>query len=679
MKKYIFKPIFFRHNAVAVLLGLATFLSFLLSCSALLHATEPAALNKLSIEQLMDLEVDTVYGASRYDQKVTDAPSSISIVTSDEIKKYGYRTLADILKSVRGFFITNDRNYSYVGVRGFGRPGDYNSRILVQIDGHRINDNVYDQVLIGEEFILDVDLIDRVEIIRGPSSSLYGSNAFFAVINIVTRRGRDVGKPEASGSAGSLQTYKGRITYGNFFDGGPEVIVSGSGLDSKGHRTLFYKEFDFPETNNGITRNTDYEYAHNFFTSFSLYGLTMQGAYSSREKGIPTASFNADFNDPRNRTIDEYGYADLKYEKNIGDDVDVVARLFYDRSRYNGDYIYSGVLNKDSSRGDWWGSELTLKKTLFERHTVILGTSYVDNIHQDQSNYNVQPYAFFLDDRRRSTNWAYYAQDEFAINKRLILNVGVRQDHFETFGDTTNPRLGLIYKPFDKTIFKLLYGQAFRAPNAYELYYNDGGLSSKGNAELRPEKIRTYEFIYEQYIGEHVRSSVSVFHYKIKDLISQTIDPADSLLIFKNIDSVDSNGFEMELECKWAGVLQAKGSYSYQDTENDLTHQVLTNSPKHLAKINFIVPVLQEKLFAGVEEQYTSKRRTTMDNFAGAFFVTNLTFFGRDLAKGLDLSASLYNLFDKKYGDPGAGNPQHRQDVIQQDGRGYRFKVTYRF
>ncbi len=131
-----------------------------------------------SDETLLFQDIPSVFGASKYEQKVSEAPSSISIVTAEDIKKYGYRTLADILRSVRSFYISYDRSYSYAGARGFGRPGDYNSRILVLIDGHRSNDNVYDGALLGTEGVIDVDLIDRVEIIRGPGSSLYGSNAF---------------------------------------------------------------------------------------------------------------------------------------------------------------------------------------------------------------------------------------------------------------------------------------------------------------------------------------------------------------------------------------------------------------------------------------------------------------------------------------------------------------------
>src|SRR5512147_2724178 len=169
------------------------------TCAAGAFAGGDAAadLKQLSIEELMNIEVRTIYSASKFEQKVMEAPSSVSIVTSSEIKMYGYRTLADVLRSVRGFYVTNDRNYSYVGVRGFGRPGDYNSRILLLIDGHRANDNIYDQAFVGTEAIIDVDLIDRVEIVRGPGSSLYGSNAFFAVVNVITKRGGDLKGIEA--------------------------------------------------------------------------------------------------------------------------------------------------------------------------------------------------------------------------------------------------------------------------------------------------------------------------------------------------------------------------------------------------------------------------------------------------------------------------------------------------
>jgi iron complex outermembrane receptor protein len=118
----------------------------------------------MSLEDLMQIEIDSVYGASGYEQKVTEAPASIPVITADEIRRYDYRTLADILRNVPGFYVTYDRNYSYLGVRGFGRPGDYNSRVLVLVDGHRTDDNIFDEALVGTEFPLDIDLVDRVEV-----------------------------------------------------------------------------------------------------------------------------------------------------------------------------------------------------------------------------------------------------------------------------------------------------------------------------------------------------------------------------------------------------------------------------------------------------------------------------------------------------------------------------------
>ena len=116
---------------------------------------------------------------------------------------------------MRGFYISYDRQYSYVGVRGFSNPGDYNTRVLLMVDGHRLNDAIYEQAMVGTEFSVDVDLIERVEIIRGPASSLYGTNAVFAVINVITRTASEIHGEELEGDAGSFNTYRGRMTYGD--------------------------------------------------------------------------------------------------------------------------------------------------------------------------------------------------------------------------------------------------------------------------------------------------------------------------------------------------------------------------------------------------------------------------------------------------------------------------------
>src|ERR1043166_3954738 len=151
------------------------------SASAQEATTKPKPdLTELSLEALGNIDVPTVYAASKVEQKTTEAPSSITIVTADEIKRFGHRTLVDVLQSVQGFNVSYDRNYAFLGARGVSL-GDFNSRVLLLVDGHRVNDNLTDGAFIETAFILDIDLVDRVEIIRGPGSVLYGNNAFFGV------------------------------------------------------------------------------------------------------------------------------------------------------------------------------------------------------------------------------------------------------------------------------------------------------------------------------------------------------------------------------------------------------------------------------------------------------------------------------------------------------------------
>src|SRR5882724_1529095 len=180
----------------------------------------PKGATDLSLEQLVNIQVDSVFGASKYEQKVTRAPASVNIVTSDDIKKFGYRTLVDVLRSTAGVYVTDRRDYARIGIRG---SGDAETGVLLLVDGHRINDNILNVMNLANGAVVDVDMIERVEIIRGPSSSIYGNSAFFGVINVITKRGRDIDGAEASVEGGSFDTYKGSFTYGKKFTNDVEL------------------------------------------------------------------------------------------------------------------------------------------------------------------------------------------------------------------------------------------------------------------------------------------------------------------------------------------------------------------------------------------------------------------------------------------------------------------------
>lgn len=631
----------------------------------------------LSLEELMNVNI---YTASKSWQKIVEAPASVSIVTADEIQKYGYRTLAEILRSIRGIYIGYDRNYSYIGVRGFSRPGDYNTRVLLLVDGHRINDNVFDQAYLGTEFPIDVDLIERVELIRGPSSSLYGASAFFGVINVITKLGHNNKGPVASFEMGSFGGYKGRFSYGDSFKNGLEMLVSASFFDSRG-QTLFYKEFAKPDTNNGFAENADYDQSHNLLANLSYRDFVLQAVQAWREKGIPTAAFGTVFNDARTRTVDKDAYLDLQYRHTFSNALDVTGRLSYDRYDYDGtyiiDYAEAGVPpyveNKDFTRGRWWGVELDASKTLLEKHKLTTGIEYRDNLRQDQGNYDADPRVNYLDDRRNSRVWALYVEDEFRARENLIVNAGLRYDHYDTFGGTLNPRIALIYMPQENTSLKLLYGQAFRAPNYFELFYG-ASISNKPNPFLEPETIKTTELILERY-SKHFRFAISGFYNDIDGLISQGLDPVDGRIQFSNLENVHGEGLEAAIEGRLSNGIEGRANYTLQNSQSERTRDSLSNSPRHLAKLNLSAPMAHRKVFASIQGLYTSERRTLEGTRLAGFFVSNATLFSKKLLKGFDVSASVYNLFNVRYADPGA--EEHHQDSIMQDGRNYRFKLTY--
>jgi len=633
-----------------------------------------ADLFEMPLEELAEQSF-TVSGASKYEQKTSEAPASVTIVTADEIRKYGYKTLADVLESVPGMFITYDRNYHYVGVRGFCRPGDYDSRILILMNGHRVNDNVADSVSTGTTFPIDVDLIEKVEVIRGPGSSLYGSNALLAVVNVITKDAKTLKGVEVSGEVASFDTQKERISYGQNFDESHNLLVSATSYKSDGP-TLHFKEFDTPATNNGNVSNDDDKY-YNLFCTATAGDLSLIATYLPREKGIPTASFDTVFGDSRTRTNDDMALVGLEYKHDFSDDFALRGRVSYHHYNYDGAYVYddSGLyVNRDNIRGRWWESELQFIAKPIENHKITWGIEDRYNTTQDQKNWDS---AVYLDDHRHSNNWGIYVQDEWKIFDKWTLIGGLRRDEYETVGGATNPRLALIYQHSDATTLKLLYGRAFRAPNPYELYYNDGGHTMKAANSLNPETIETYEAVLEQKLNKNLSATASAFHYTMYDGIEEYLDPSDNLFVFRNLKEVKTNGIETAILGKWENGVKGRASYSFVEARDEQTNGILVGSPKHLAKFNVISPVIQDNLFAGLEVLYTSSVKTLTDNYANDFWITNLTLTYENIAKGLELSVSVYNLFDVHYGYPGGS--EHREDIIEQDGRSFRIKLTYRF
>jgi outer membrane cobalamin receptor len=627
----------------------------------------------MDLEQLMKMEV--VVAGSKRVQQTRDVASFVSVVTAADIKQHGYRTLSAVLKTLPSFYVSDDRNYSFIGVRGFERSGDYNSRVLLLVNGLRTNDNVYDDAYIGEEFLVDVDMIDRIEVIRGPSAAIYGSNAFFAVINVVTKQGASLQGGEIKASAASFGTYAGRASYGKLFSNDLDVLVSASFSDSKGQR-LYYPEFNTPATNNGFADSADHEGFHKLLATASKGNFSFQATNSWRAKTIPTASFGTLFNDNRSRTLNSLSLASLSYNRSFTQG-SVSTRLHGGRWAYSGWYAYDPINapNQDLDVGEWVGASIDATRTL-SRNLFTVGGEFQDNYKQNQKNFDPQPYVVYTDIRNRTLHGGVFAQDEIKLLQPLTLYAGMRLDRYEGFGSATSPRLGLIYTPDDATTIKLLAGRAFRAPNDYELHFSN--VYSEPNPGLKPERIETLELIAERLIGGVVQVSASTFRNRLSGLINQRVDSTDNnLLQFENIQAIESKGVELGVRVNRGHGPNGQLTYALQKTEDRLTGIELKNSPRQMAKFELLMPLNVSNMTAGIDAQYMSALHTNAGIDAKARVVTNVSLAAPLAFRGFDLSATAYNLFGVKYGIPGSDG--HVENIIPQDGRSFRVNTTLHY
>ncbi|MFN7916242.1 MAG: TonB-dependent receptor [Vicinamibacterales bacterium] len=637
--------------------------------SSAAQAEPRSDLPDLGLEDLLHVKV---YAASRVVQDVTQAPSSVTVVFADEIRRQGYRTLADVLRGVRGFYVTNDRNYSYVGVRGFLRPGDYNGRILLLVNGHRMNDSVFEQALVGTESPIDISLIERVEVIRGPSSSLYGTSAFFAVVNLITRTGHGVSGVEGDLEAGAQAWRRGRVTMGGRSARGFEGLFSLSAFATDGNGRLYFPEFA-TSASQGVAADADNDRAASLYASGSLHGVTAQASFGSRTKVIPTAPFETVFGDDRTQTRDVRGFADLQYTRRLDPRTHVSARASYDRYDYDGTFAYETGLFHDDGRGTWLTGEASVVRQV-GAHALTAGAEYRHNLRQDQSARDET--GLLLDDRRHSRTAGVFAEDEYRLHPRVLINAGVRWDeYFGIFGGTVNPRVGVIVSPTGGSTVKALYGRAFRAPNPFELYYDQDARS----ARLRPERIRTFEIVWEQRLAARLQVSGSAFGNRVSDLITQRAGSSETIdgLYYANADAVRARGVEVELQGELPGRVHVRLAQVVQAARLLSTGRIVSNSPRALATLVLDMPVPRSDAVFAFNGFYVGERRRVNGGVVAGAFVGNMSVTRRPSARGVGVGLTVYNVFGAAYGDP--GSVEHRQDVLPQDGRTAMARLSWRF
>jgi outer membrane receptor for ferrienterochelin and colicins len=629
-------------------------------------------------EDMLFFDIPVVVGASKHEQRVSDAPASVTIVTTEQIRRFGWRTLGEILEGVRGMHVTRDRNYAFAGMRGFSPPGAYGERTLILLDGLRFNNVLYDGGNVDRNLPIDVADIDRIEIIRGPGSALYGTNALLGVVNIITRRGRDLNGGEAALVGGSYNTLGGHTTWGGRFDNDVEVLVAVGGRWSEGQEH-YYASFDRPLRNDGVVEDLDAEWDYDSLAKFGFRDLQFEAYWGTREKEIPTASYGTYFNGQRSFTNETNAGISATLDHQTPTNTDLHASLQLQYYDYFGDYMYNWgspedvrlVPSNDQSHSLGWVAEAQVTETLFQGNDLTSGFEFRHTFQMHQKYEDRLPNQTFvyLDRDSPIFNAGLFVQDEWTPVDSFTVTSGVRGDLYPGFGLTLNPRLALVFKPTNSSTVKGLYGTAFRAPNGYERFYDDGGVYNKAPKSLDPEKLRTFELVFEQFLHKTWSTTAAAYHTTMNDLVASTVDPKDNLAVFDNIGTARSIGLEFGAEGhpSW---LETRGSVSVHDVRQGDSGDVMPNAPLYLGNAMASPALVPNHLFLGGEVHVVGPRGLATGGRIGSYSVFNLHMLTRDLVGGFHIDLTLRNVLGTEYRH--VGGLELRQRGLLQDGRNFR-------
>jgi len=470
----------------------------------LLAAATPAGaadLDVMSLENLLDIGI---VGAAKYQQRQSEVAAAVAVITREEIRAFGWRNLAEALNSLPGVYTTYDRQYTYLGLRGFGLPGDYNTRVLLTVNGNRVNEVVYDGALFGSDFPLPLDLIQHIEFIPGPGGAVHGQNAMFGVVNVVTRTGVGLDGGELSAAWQHPQsTLDGRVSWGRLLDNGADLLLSAAATHARGEDL----SMRYPGAGpggidvSGTAKGMDGIRNKQFFARLGQGAWTLDLLYGDRKKEDPTAAF---FSDPlvAGQYQRDYGYRLQLGYQGLSDasGLEVSARLFAGGGYYEGLLVYGGAPNRSTGEGEWVGGEACMIYSGLSGHKLMLGV-------EAQRNYRIEQIEDDLtlpgqETSLRGSNYraGVYVQDEWRITEALTATLGLRLDHVERDGNALSPRLALVWRSTPDTTLRALYGRAHRAPNAYERDFEDG-VTQLANPALRGETVNTVELVADTRVS----------------------------------------------------------------------------------------------------------------------------------------------------------------------------------
>jgi outer membrane receptor protein involved in Fe transport len=547
----------------------------------------------VDVEDLLDLSLQAV---ALHVEKISETAASVFVLTGEDIRRQDFQTLMDALRSVPGLFTYRDDLYPMLGVRGVGQLTDYTTRILVLVDGHPLNSGVsgIGNSYLGRDFPVPLVAVHRVEVIKGPMGSIYGANAFLAVVNVVTVAPGE-GKSEVHAFGEGAQS---RVLGG----GGGGVVVAPLGpvhltVALSGWGTTGY-DWTFPELAGdpsrpappgGTVKGMGAADALDGYVRLGWQGLSLVGACGGASSGIPSAPYESNLLDPRSTLRNRQCYGQASWAGDLTKDLALFARASYDVFDFRDAYAYPeppagyGLVH-DLAFDHWASGELRLtwrplSPTLLvagattefhQTSQTVLSDSLPPPAQDPVNGYGVGP---ILKDYWTVNAYLLWQQD---VLPTLRLDAGLTAYWNQIFGSRLTPRVALLWQVGASDTLKAIYSEGFRAPTVVEAYFEDG-TDFLANPDLKPERTISGEVVYDHRFSELATLSASAFVNEYYDLIRfvtvpapglgrppDPANPADYRQQAVNVGNLGVIGGEIGFRLRWKPWLQTYGGVSFQ-------------------------------------------------------------------------------------------------------------------
>lgn len=652
----------------------------------------------MSLEELGQIRVTSL--ASGTATPLDKAAAVATVITEEDIYAMGATDIDQVLETIPGLHVNRSTqafspNYTFRGI-----TSSYNPQTLLLINGipvTTLSSGNRSQVWGG----MPVKAIKQIEVIRGPGSALYGADAFSGVINIITKSRKDINGTNAGVRTGSFDTRSAWLEHGNNYNGydiglsleyqttdGWNEIIETDGLGQTGPVSTGVKSSDIR-------------------VDISKENWNLRLGYQGR-RDLGLAAGIALFLDPYGKYDSDRINLDTSYIfKDAMPHLDIQSQFAYYYNTQdvaeNPVLLPAGVPGfPDGVIGTPGYKEQQARLNLnglfdgFDQHIFRFGVgAFWGDLYEttEMKNFDLdfsQPFPFvpkgslvnvsdtpdvFLPEKDRK-NFHAFIQDEWQFAANWALTSGLRYDHYSDFGDTTNPRLALVWATTDSITTKFLYGRAFRAPSIVELFAT-GNPVALGNSNLDPEIIDSYELAISHQINSEFLYRANLFTYDIKDYIEYVGTQA------QNIGERSGKGLELEMEYSLTSSSKFFANYAYQKAENKNTNEDVGESPNHQFYVRaewrtndkwMISPQLN---WIGKQVRVDGDSREPTPHYT----TVDLTIRQLNVIQDLDISLSIRNFFDREVFEPspnGVPSPSIPND-FPMAGRNIYGEIAYSF